>query len=194
MGVRSLREVFTSIPDFRERGGRRHELGTTLTLMFLAVLSGANGLRETARWMDEQRDALAEQFHLKRGQVPSYGTIRRLLMGLEPRVVESALQVWAQEAISEQTGEEWRGIAIDGKKVRGSGQQGQPVLQLLSAFSHTLSVVLAQSAVKNKTNEIPEARYLLETLVVEGTVVTVDALHTQRQTAQLIVEKKPLIS
>ena len=88
--MRSRREVFANIPDFRERGGRRHELGTTLTLMFLAVLSGANGLREMARWMDEQRDSLAEQFHLKRGQVPRYGTIRRILVGLEPRVVEAA--------------------------------------------------------------------------------------------------------
>ena len=65
------------------------------------------------------------------------------------------------------------------------------MVHLLSAFSHNLSVVLAQSAVKNKTNESPEARHLLETLVVEGAVVTVDALHTQRQTAQVIVEKKP---
>ena len=62
----------------------------------------------------------------------------------------------------------------------------------MSAFSHELSMVLGERAVKNKTNEIPEARRLLETLAVEGKVVTVDALHTQRQTAQVIVEKKPL--
>ena len=53
-------------------------------------------------------------------------------------------------------------------------------------------MVLGERAVKNKTNEIPEARRLLETLAVEGKVVTVDALHTQRETAQVIVEKKPL--
>lgn len=158
--------------------------------MFLAVLSGANGLKEMARWMAEQGEALAARFALKRGQVPSYGTIRRILAGIDVGSFEQALQGWAQAAVSEQSEEAWQGIAIDGKKVRHSADQGQPVLQLLSAFSHRPQVVLAQRAVKNKTNEIPEARQMLETLAVEGTVVTVDALHTQRQTAQQLVEKK----
>jgi predicted transposase YbfD/YdcC len=61
---------------------------------------------------------------------------------------------------------------------------------LLSAFSHELGVVLTQRAVGSKTNEIPEARHLLEDLTLEGKLITVDALHTQRDTAQAIVEKK----
>ena len=184
------REVFETLPDFRERSGRRYDLGTSLTLIFLAVLSGENGLREMARWMNEQRAELAQRFALARGEVPSYGTIRRILVGVDVNRLEQALTEWAQEAVVTHEGDEWEGIAIDGKKVRHSGDQGQPVLQLLSAFSHALSMVLAERAVKNKTNEIPEARRLLETLAVEGKVVTVDALHTQRQTAQVIFKKR----
>jgi predicted transposase YbfD/YdcC len=63
-------------------------------------------------------------------------------------------------------------------------------LHLLSAFSHELGIVLSQRVVGSKTNEIPEARRMLEDLTLEGKLVTVDALHTQRDTAQAIVEKR----
>ncbi len=53
-----------------------------------------------------------------------------------------------------------------------------------------LAIVLGQQAVGEKTNEIPVARDLLKTLALEGILVTSDALHTQRETAEVIVEKK----
>ena len=90
------------------------------------------------------------------------------------------------------TGETWPGIGIDGKAVRGSAEADQPALHLLSAFSHALGVVLGQRAVGSKTNEIPELPGLLEQLTLEGKLVTVDALHTQRQTAQAILGKNGL--
>jgi hypothetical protein len=100
---------------------------------------------------------------------------------------------WAEEIGQAWSGEDWSGIAIDGKTLRGSGDDEPPALHLLSAFSHELGVVLAQRAVGSRTHEIPEARRLLEDLALEGKLVTVDALHTQRDTAQAIVEKKGLI-
>jgi predicted transposase YbfD/YdcC len=51
-------------------------------------------------------------------------------------------------------------------------------------------LVLTQRAVGSQTNAIPEARRLLEDLTLDGKLVTVDALHTQRETAQASVEKK----
>ena len=63
------------------------------------------------------------------------------------------------------------------------------VKQVPSAFSHQLEIVLGQRAVGDKTNEIPEIRELLERLTLEGMLVTVDAMHTQRETAELIAEK-----
>jgi hypothetical protein len=76
--------------------------------------------------------------------------------------------------------------------LRGSGDDDHPALHLLSAFSHELGVVLTQHAVGSQTNEIPEARHLLEDLTLEGKRVTLDALHIQRETAQAIVEKRGL--
>lgn len=188
--IRPLAEVFAELSDPRQRQGKWHEMGATLTMIFLAMLSGEQGIRGVAEWIHEQRWRLGRQFKLKNSRVPSYGTIRRLLAAVQVSDLERCLGKWADEIEQAWTGEDWPGIAIDGKTLRGSGEAEHPALHLLSAFSHELGVVLTQRAVGSKTNEIPEARRLLEDLTLEGKLVTVDALHTQRDTAQAIVEKK----
>jgi len=124
--------------------------------------------------------------------VPSYGTIRRVLSCVDVVELEQRLSIWAQAAINSYGVQDWPGIALDGKTVRGSGDEEHPALHLLSAFSQAFGVVLAQQAVATKTNEITGARALLEQLTLDGQVVTVDALHTQRETAELIVKKTVL--
>jgi hypothetical protein len=81
-------------------------------------------------------------------------------------------------------------MAIDGKTLRGSDDGQRGALDVLNAFSHELGVVLGQRLVGSKTSEIPEIIPLLEELTLTGKVVTVEALHTQRTTAQTIVEKR----
>ena len=188
--IRPLAEVFGELNDPRQRQGKWHDMGTSLTMIFLAILSGEQGIRGVANWIAEQRWRLGRQFKLKNGRVPSYGTVRRVLAAVEVSDLERCLSAWADEMPRTWSGEDWPGIAIDGKTLRGSGDDDHPALHLLSAFSHGLGMVLAQRAVGSKTNEIPEARQMLEELTLEGQLVTVDALHTQRDTAQTIVEKK----
>jgi DDE_Tnp_1-associated/Transposase DDE domain len=188
--IRPLAEVFGEMRDPRKSAGKWHSMGTTLTLIFLGILSGEQGPRGIAGWIAEQRWRLGRQFKMKNCRVPSYGTVRRVLAAVDVQELEQRLGKWAQEAVQAYTGEDWPGIAIDGKTLRSSGDDAHPALHLLSAFSHELGLVLTQRAVGSKTNEIPEARRLLEDLTLEGKLVTVDALHTQRETAQAIVEKK----
>ena len=80
------------------------------------------------------------------------------------------------------------GIALDGKTLRGSRKQGAPAVHLLSAVSHRLGLTLGQQAVDDTTNEIPLAPVLLRGLLLEGRVVTMDALLTQRQIAQTVLD------
>ena len=188
--IRPLAAVFAELNDPRQQQGKWHNLGSTLTMIFLAILSGEQGIRGVSAWIQEQRFRLGRQFKLKNSRVPSYGTIRRVLAAVEVSDLERCLGTWANEIGQAWSGADWPGIAMDGKTLRGSGDEEHPALHLLSAFSHELGIVLTQRAVGSKTNEIPEARRLLEDLTLEGKLVTVDALHTQRDTAQAIVEKK----
>ncbi len=190
MMIRPLSEVFGELTDPRAEQGKRYELDVLLTLVFVAVLSGANGLREISRWLEAQRWELSRRIGLRGGRVPSYGAVRGILVRLDAEELEARLSAWAQGVVQARSGEAWPGVAVDGKTIRGSQGEDHPAaLHLLSAFSHQMQVVLGQRAVPDHTNEIPAARDLLEQLTLEGWLVTLDAMHTQRETAELIVEK-----
>lgn len=184
-----LAEVFGTLTDTRKRLGKRYDLKSVMTVIFLGLLSGENSERGIAAWAWEQRWKLSRELNLKPGRVPRLGTIQRMLRSIDAQELEQALSVWVQALLTPAEQETWAGIAMDGKTLRGSGSEERSSLQLLSAFSHRLAVVLGQRPVADKTNEIPEARTLLETLSVKGQLITADALHTQRDTATAILEK-----
>ena len=73
-------------------------------------------------------------------------------------------------------------IAVDGKSMRGAAVGGTRP-HLLSALTHAQGVVVAQRAIADKGSEIPELKQLLDPLDLTGVLVTVDALHCQRDTA-----------
>ncbi len=86
-------------------------------------------------------------------------------------------------------------MAIDGKTVRGARDGDQPAPHLLAACTHATEaarpVVLAQRQIPGKTNEIPMVAALLDDLRAAGhdpatMVFTLDALHTQHRTAELL--------
>jgi predicted transposase YbfD/YdcC len=79
-------------------------------------------------------------------------------------------------------------IAVDGKTLRGSKKQGAPETHLLSVLAHRAGLTLTQQAVAAKTNEIKAVETVLGQIVLTGRIVTMDALLTQRQVAQTIVE------
>jgi hypothetical protein len=79
-------------------------------------------------------------------------------------------------------------MAIEGRTLRGSQKQGASGVHLFSALAHRLGLTLAQQAVDDKTNALPVALELLRHLVLEGRIVPMDALLTQRPIAQQIVD------
>jgi hypothetical protein len=187
--IPSLVSVFEQVADWRAAQGKRYTLGTVLTVTFLAILSGENSLQGIASWVQEQRWMLGKALHLKGHRVPSYETIRTVLRDLDIVAFEGQLQSWANQVTAAYPVENWPGLAVDGKTLRGSRDGDTAAIHLLSAFRQELELVVSQQAVNGKTNEIPIARDMLRTLALDGLLMTSDALHTQRETAALIVEK-----
>jgi hypothetical protein len=83
-----------------------------------------------------------------------------------------------------------RAVAVDGKTLRGSGHHGHGQVHLLAVMDHTTRAVLAQTDVEAATNEITRFWPLLDRLDLAATVVTADALHTQREHADWLVTRK----
>src|SRR5258708_1381165 len=189
MNVQPLRDVFESLSDPLAEQRRNQALGRTLRMVFLAMVSGENSERGIAAWIEDQRWRLKGIFGFRRDDVPCYSTIQRALQTVDVQELESKLVAWAQQVEPATAQTEWAGGAIDGKRLQGSGDGDHEALVMLNGFSHEVGVVLGQRLVGSKTNEIPEIIPLLEELTLKGILVTVDALHTQRDTAQTIVQK-----
>jgi len=81
-------------------------------------------------------------------------------------------------------------LAIDGKTVKGAWSPQGRQLHLFAAFCHDASVVYSQCAVDEKSNEITHVEKLLDSIVIDGKLVTADALHTQRRTANDLVQER----
>jgi predicted transposase YbfD/YdcC len=123
---------------------------------------------------------------------PCAATLHTIFRRVHRDEVEAHLGAWADSVVESlpaapETPEV--AMALDGKTLRGSKKQGAPGTHLLSALAHHVGVTLAQHAVDDKTNEITAVETLLGQLVLEGRMVTMDALLTQRHVAQTIVDK-----
>jgi hypothetical protein len=115
---------------------------------------------------------------------PSEPAIRRFIQALDAQAVDQAISGWVQSTLE-------RGLvaAVDGKTLKGA-RTAEGQVKLLSAFCPGAGTVMAQQEIPPTTNEIPVIKDLLASVPLEGAVVTADAMHTQRATAQFVVEEK----
>jgi predicted transposase YbfD/YdcC len=150
-----------------------------------------------AQWVREHAVEWQAWLPTKQRWVPSAATVRRVLRQVDVQEVERRVSRWVASppradapapAVPPPVAP-LRGLAADGKAVRGVQAHGVP-LHLVSLVTHERAQVLAQQAVDDKSNEIPTVRALLAGRDLDGWLVTTDALHTQRETARLILARR----
>lgn len=193
--TRSLRPLIpylAEIGDPRKAKGLRHPLVAILALCCVALLSGAKNPRAIANWWQnrQNRASLLKRLGFTRPYGPSKSTLYRVLSLIPISSLEAKLQQWIEDNLADlsPSSNEPEGVAVDGKTLRGSQKQGAKHCHLLSAFLHRLGLTVGQLAVQDKTNEIGAIPDLLADLIIEGRVFTMDALLTQREVAQTIVQ------
>jgi hypothetical protein len=183
--IRSIVEHFKAVTDFRARF-ESYPLWSMLTILLLATLCGApRGQKDIAKFArglsQAQRRALGIRPNPKgKYPAPTQPTFCRMLQRVDARKVEE-ITLAIQEQLRGPVPKEQL-IVLDGKEPRhGSGAS------VLSALSVPSQHYLGSAMVDVKTNEIPVARELFERLDLEGRFVSLDALHTQHQTARALV-------
>lgn len=194
----SLMDYFQDLEDPRVDRQKDHPLINILFIAICAVLSGAEGWKSIETFGKSKKPWLSQYLKLPEGPhpVPSDDTYRRTIGRLDPEAFEEAFRKWVASVARRTCGEI---VAIDGKTVRGSydrdaaaieasGAPSKP-LHLVSAWASEQRLVLAQTAVDEKTNEISALPSLLEVLELEGCLVTIDAMGTQKDIAEQITEQ-----
>lgn len=185
-GEGGLIEVLRQIPDPRKRRGIRHSSESVLALALCAKLCGARSLEAMAQWAEDLPAETLRRLGCRRGRAPSEPTFRRLLGRIDPAALDRRLGEWT----AGRTDLQGKGLAIDGKTVRGSKDGERPAVHLVGAVVHEEGLVVAQTRVADKTNEITSVEPLLQGLDIAGAVVTGDAIFTQKSIASYLVEQK----
>jgi len=188
MRLKSLREAFEGVHD--PKTPYHYPLSGVLTLICLATMCGCHEVRAIARWGQHHRWDLAEQLGFPREKMPTFSTVQDALRRINDEAFARIIGTWGDEILRAHGHEGLQGIAIDGKTLRGSRTEELPAVHLLGALAHEFHIVIGQVPVDRKTNEIGGIDPLLAELSLEGRVVTVDALLSQRDIAAAIREKK----
>jgi hypothetical protein len=187
--VRSLFEVLRQAPDPRAKN-TQFRIGAVLTLIAMAILAGARDVAQIARFATrlhpKQRAALG--LPRKAGtkgfyRVPGYNVFYQVLSRLDAEALAQRLSDWLQG----QSGQLPAALALDGKMIRD-----QIGLVTLADHEDGSPVALALMDQKEGTPRCEQtaALSLLESLpTLEQKVVSAHALHCQKATARVIVEK-----
>lgn len=185
--VGSLLAHLAHLPDPRDPKGQRHPLTALLAAACAALLCGARSFAAIAQWMRDQPLELAHRLGFRRTP-PCPGAYRYLFLQLDVAALEEALCHWITPLV-QPAAEQLRPTPLDGKTVRGSRSALKAAVHLLALLDGPTGGVLKQTAVDAKTNEHKAALTLLEGLLLEGRLVTGDAMFCHRDVAAKILAR-----
>jgi len=186
-----LLDVLAEVPDPRRAQGQLYKLPHVLLFAILAIVTGCNSYRGVERrrspdivtFIAVHRRRLNAVFSLNWKRAPAHTAVRYILQGLDPAAVEVAFRRHAALLQAARATPGHGSIALDGKTLRGSFDKfnDRAAAQVLSAFATDTALVLAHIDIAERSNEIPAAQTLLAELgVADGAIVTLDALHCQK--------------
>jgi len=180
MKKKSLIEHLSAIPEFRRKAGLRHPLGPVLLMVIMAKMSGFYSYRSIGDFIERHREALVSYFEPKKGRLPSFLTVRQVLMRLDYSLLYEAFYNWAIQYVNPESL-----ISIDGKSIRSTLSNPvdaqQDFIALVSAYCTQRGEVVAAEAYHNaKESEVAVVKRLLKKLDLPGQTYTLDALHCKK--------------
>jgi predicted transposase YbfD/YdcC len=196
--ISSLLEFLGCVTDRRSRRGRVYGFVFVLSAALVAVLGGASNFRQVADQVADFPQSLLRKLGARwcyfRGgfRRPSEKTIRLVLTNIDADQLDAVAGAWLRHRAKPEAGGPMT-VAIDGKVLRGAWTDDNEKFTLFSAMIHGVGVTIAQVRVPADTNEITQVKALLDTVPAragERVVVTMDAAHTQRDTAEYLVAER----
>lgn len=187
---KNLYTILSTLEDPRREQGRRHPLPFTMLIVIMALMSGAQSLYAIEDFAQRHQQQLYRLFQLegKNRRVPGRKTIERLLAALDFQQLSAVFLKWAQNYVPLERGD-W--LALDGKVIGGTVTNANNHLQdfttLVCVFTQKKRQILTQSQFSNtQRGEIEVVQELIACLDLQEVVLSLDALHCQKTTTQLI--------
>ncbi len=179
-------EYFGDLDDQRE-DNKRHNLIDIIVVTICAVICGADKWEDIEAFGKAKEKGYRGFLELPHG-IPSHDTISRVFAAFDSEQFNRCFFLWIKA---------WKAskdpprINIDGKILRHSydSAKGKSAIHMISAWASQAGITLGQLKVNEKSNELKAIPELLDLLEIQGSVITIDAIGTQKQIAEKITEQ-----
>ena len=193
----TLEEVvgyFDELEDPRGTINQKHPFISVVVISLMAILAGASGPTTIAQWAQYKEAFLRRVLDLPNG-VPRKDVFRRVLSLLNPTAFQTCFAAWLKrlrEQAVEATQIDQPVLAVDGKTARRSHDRRKALgaLHAVSVWASEFGLSLGQVACDDKSNEITAIPALLRLVDIQGAIITIDAMGTQKAIAAQIIEQK----
>lgn len=193
----TLEEVvgyFDELEDPRGTINQKHPFISVVVISLMAILAGASGPTTIAQWAQYKEAFLRRVLDLPNG-VPRKDVFRRVLSLLNPTAFQTCFAAWLKrlrEQAAEATEIDQPVLAVDGKTARRSHDRRKALgaLHAVSVWASEFGLTLGQVACDDKSNEITAIPALLRLVDIQGAIITIDAMGTQKAIAAQIIEQK----
>lgn len=180
----NLESCIAQIPDPRVQARTVYSLRTIIIIAVCATIGGANDFTTIECFGWDHCDFFEQLLGLKTS-IPSHDTFNRVFNLLNPHLFFDWLSLWLHD-VAEKLGLV-ETIRIDGKMV--VSLSAEDPLCFVRAWSDQAKMVLEQVKVKKGTNEITTIPAVLDKLNLDGKMVSIDAIGTQKGIVSQICEK-----
>ena len=192
--LKELKENFKKLKDPRQKSKTQYKIWDIVCYVILGTLSGAKNWEDIVEFVEVHRNFL-RTFLLMTGGIPNWQTIERVMAIIDSKELENIMvEFFKKITINKVT--ETDIINIDGRVDCGSSRNSTNYrektspLNVLNAYSNKYGICLASEMIEEKTNEIPTIPIILERLNIKNTIVTWDALNTQKSNIEAVKNKK----
>ncbi len=192
--LKDLKETFKELKDTRQKSKTHYKIWDIVCYVIFAQMSGAEDWEDIEEFIYHHYDFF-RKFLLMTGGVPNYQTIERVMSIIDSKELERMLVEFIKKiTFNQKTGTEI--LNIDGRVDCGSSRRSTSYqekitpLNVLNVYSNKYGICLASEMIEDKTNEITTIPTILERLNIKDTIITWDALNTQKRNVEIVKNKK----
>lgn len=197
--IEDIVDYFDDLEDPRVPINIKHPFVSVVVIAMMGVLAGAGGPTAIAEWARHKAEFLLQALPMPHG-VPCKDVFRSVLSLLKPEAFQVCFASWLsslRESAEAKAAAQGHAIgkpifAIDGKTSRRSHDRakGLGALHTVSVWASEFGLSLGQVACAEKSNEITAIPELLRLVDIQGTIITIDAMGTQKAIAAQIIDQK----
>ena len=183
----NLFERFEVLEDSRDERGKKYKLIDILIMTIYGLLCGLKDFTNIADFMKLKEDYFTKLLNLENG-TPSHDCLSDLYASIDPKQFMKIFIEWTKDILEKKTGKK---IRIDGKAIKSATDKinNGNIPYIVSAFIGEIGLSMGEVKVDDKSNEITAIPELLDLLDIEGATITIDAIGTQEDIVNKIVNK-----